>query len=129
MGVDGRATPLPQGCLLSLDSLPEGVSGSWVLAADPGPKPPQRPGQAGIVDGGGRQRFSVVDRAGRGVRRVIGSGHRRLQKAKLRNGPIAEIGVHPLQDLLGAMLELDCPRAFDLEYRTRPAAPPRALAA
>jgi len=57
------------------------------------------------------------------ARKAEGVSGSRVFAAKLRGGPVAEIGAHPLQDLLGPRLSLDCQYGFDLEHQDRAVGP------
>ena len=57
----------------------------------------------------------------------LGLGQWRLEEPQLGDGPIAEIHVHPLQNLLGTVLELDGAGAVDLEHENGAIVPPGAL--
>lgn len=79
-----------------------------------------------MLDGRRRGKRIRVDWARRGLNGRGPSRHRRLQNAKFGHGPVAEMAVHPLQDLAGAMLHLDGARTVhaDNEHRAViPAAP------
>ena len=110
-GQSGRHM-VPQG-LGSLPWTPQAASG-------PGPSPYRQVRRRG---GGPRRHRERRGRWGP----ALAPGHGSLEKAQLRDGPIAEIHVHPLQNLLGTVLQLDGAGAVDLEHENRTVVPPGAL--